>query len=48
MNPRKNKFLKRIWFESEKQYKKLINSIETGDRDLTLDILYKIYKEGDL
>ncbi len=48
VNQRKNKIVKSVWFRDELEYKQLINSIETGDRDIVLDLIYEIYKRGDL
>lgn len=47
-NPHKNAVLKNVWFKSEKEYKKLVNALDSADNDKVLDLVYGIYKRGDL
>jgi len=47
-NPRKNAVLKNFWFESEKEYRQLTDALDSGDNDKVLDLIYEIYKRGDL
>lgn len=48
MNIKKDKIMKEIWFDSEKQYKKLINSIEGNFKEEIFDIMFSIWKSGGL
>lgn len=48
MNPRKNEIVRAIWFKSEKEYKELVNALDSYDNDKVLDIVFDIYKRGDL
>jgi len=43
MNPHKDKFDKRIWFNSEKQYNELINALEGNEKDKISDIMLKVF-----
>lgn len=47
-NPLKNKLMKSIWFKDEKEYKSLVNAIETNESEIVKDIIYEIYLRGDL
>jgi len=47
-NPRKNKIMKSIWFESEKEYKNLTDALDINDKEKVLDIMFAIYLRRDL
>lgn len=47
MNPHKDCELRKIWFQKG-EYKKLTDALNEGRNDDVLDILFEIYKRGDL
>ena len=38
---------KQVWFKKD-EYKKLINSLDSNETEKVLDIVFDIYKRGDL
>lgn len=47
MNFHKDMTLKGIWFKP-KEYKKLKDALNEGDNTVVLDVIYEIWKRGDL
>jgi len=47
MNPHKNMNMKSIWFKRG-ELNKLINAIESNEKDKVFDILFEIKQRGDL
>ena len=48
VNSKKNKILKSIWFQNEKEYKKLKDALDGNYGQEVLDIMYEIYLRGDI
>lgn len=46
-NLRKNQEMKSIWFK-KREYQKLINALEGNFHEEVLNIIYEIWKRGDL
>lgn len=47
MNLRKNKEVKDVWFK-KKEYKELTDALDANETERVLDIIFAIYRRGDL
>ena len=48
MNKHKGFLIKNLWFKHQEEYNKMIDYLESNEKEKLFDLLFQIKKRGDL